>query len=238
MLTGAVPFTTTDPLELIHCHVARQPASPAGQAPGVPEQIAAIVLKLLSKNAEERYQTAAGVEADLRACLRAWESTGTIDPFPLGAHDVPDQLRLPEKLYGRERDLATLLAAFDQVAADGTTRLVLVSGAAEVGKSSVVHQLRTVVGPPRGLFASGKLDQYRRDVPYTPLAQAIQGLVRWILGQGETELERWRDAIREAVGPNGQLIVNLVPELEVVIGQQPAVPRSCRRRMHTAASER
>ena len=181
-------------------------------------------MKLLAKTAEERYQTAAGVAADLGRCLAEWEAHRHIDLFPLGAHDVSDRLLIPEKLYGREREIDALLASFDRVVASGTPELVLVSGYSGIGKSSVVNELHKVLVPPRGLFASGKFDQYKRDIPYATLAQAFQSLVRPLLGQSEAELGRWRDALREALGPNGQLMVNLVPELELVIGTQPPVP--------------
>src|SRR5262249_42328113 len=160
MLTGTLPFTATDPAELIHSHFARQPPPPAARAPGIPAPIAAIVLKLLSKTADDRYQTAAGLESDLRRCLVAWESEGRIDPFPLGTHDMPDQLRFREKLYGREREIATLLACFDRVVAERRPALVLVSGYSGVGKSSVVHQLNAPLVRQRGLFAAGKFDQH------------------------------------------------------------------------------
>jgi len=192
-------------------------------------------MKLLAKTAEERYQTAAGVEADLRRCLAEWESHSRIDPFLLGAYDVSDRLQIPQKLYGRERDIDTLLASFDRVATNGTPELVLVSGYAGIGKSSVVNELHRALVPSRGLFASGKFEQYKRDIPYATLAQAFQSLVRPILGQSEAELGRWRNALREALGPNGQLIVNLVPELELVIGKQPPV-RTCRRGTRRNAS--
>ena len=181
-------------------------------------------MKLLAKTAEERYQTAAGAAADLRRCQVAWEAHGRIDLFPLGAHDVSDRLLIPEKLYGREREIDALLAAFDRVVANGTPELVLVSGYSGIGKSSVVHELHKVLVPPRGLFVSGKFDQYKRDIPYATLVQAFQSLVRPLLGQSEEELDPWRDALREALGPNGQLIVHLVPALELVIGPQPPVP--------------
>ena len=197
---------------------------PDERVAGVPGPLSAIVMKLLAKTAEERYQTAAGVEADLRRCLAEWESHGRIDPFPLGAHDVSDRLLIPEKLYGREREIDTLLASFDRVVANGTSELVLVSGYSGIGKSSVVNELHKALVPPRGLFASGKFDQYKRDIPYATLGQAFQSLVRSLLTQSEEELGRWREALREALGPNGQLIVNLVPELELVIGKQPPVP--------------
>ena len=223
MLTGTLPFAAADPLEWIHCHIARQPAPP-GERAVVPEPLSTITMKLLAKNAEERYQTASGLEADLRRCLGNWETHGRIDPFPLGAHDPSDRLLIPEKLYGREREIDTLLAAFDRVMAHGTLELVLVSGYSGVGKSSVVNELHKALVPPRGLFASGKFDQYKRDIPYTTLAQAFQTLVRQILAKSEAEVGRWRDALEDAVGPNGQLIVNLIPEVEFVIGKQPPVP--------------
>ena len=182
-------------------------------------------MKLLAKTAEERYQTAAGVEADLRRCLAEWESRGRIDPFPLGAHDVSDRLLIPEKLYGREPEIEALLAAFDRVVARGTPELVLVSGYSGIGKSSVVNELHKALVPPRGLFASGKFDQYKRDIPYATLAQAFQSLVRQILRRERSGSGPMAGCIlREAVGPNGQLIVNLIPELELVIGKQPPVP--------------
>src|SRR6202790_1120293 len=224
MLTGTLPFTAADPMEWVHCHIARQPVPPHERVAGVPITPSAIVMKLLAKTAEERYQTAAGVEADLRRCLAAWESQGRIEPFAPGAHDASDRLRIPEKLYGREREIEALLASFDRVVATGTLELVLVSGYAGIGKSSVVSELHKALVPPRGLFASGKFDQYKRDIPYATLGQAFQSLVRSLLSQSEAELSRWRDSLNEALGPNGQLIVNLVPELELVIGRQPPVP--------------
>jgi PAS domain S-box-containing protein len=224
MLTGTLPFTAVDPMEWVHCHIARQPVPPHERVVGVQGPLSAIVMKLLAKTGEERYQTAAGVKADLRHCLAAWEAHGWIEPFALGAHDVSDRLLIPEKLYGRGREIDTLLAAFDRVVATGTSELVLVSGYSGIGKSSLVNELHKALVPPRGLFASGKFDQYKRDIPYATLAQAFQSLVRPLLGQSETGLGRWRDALREALGPNGQLIVNLVPELEFVIGKQPPVP--------------
>jgi PAS domain S-box-containing protein len=223
MLTGQLPFTAADPMEWVHSHIARQPVPPNEQVAGVPRPLSAIVMKLLAKTAEERYQTTAGVEADLRRCLAEWEATGRIGPFQLGAHDASDRLVIPEKLYGREREIDALVAVFDRVVAQGPTELVLVSGYAGIGKSAVVNELHKALVPPRGLFASGKFDQYKRDIPYATLGQAFQSLVRSLLSQSEAELGRWRDSLSDALGPNGQLIVNLVPELELVIGKQPPV---------------
>jgi PAS domain S-box-containing protein len=223
MLTGTLPFTAADPMEWVHCHIARQPMSPSERVGGVPGPLSAIVMRLLAKTAEERYQTAAGVEADLQRCLTKWESHGCIDPFPLGAYDVSDRLLIPEKLYGREAEIEMLFASFDRVVTDGTPELVLVSGYSGIGKSSVVNELHKVLVPPRGLFASGKFDQYKRDIPYATLGQAFQGLVGSLLTRSEADLGWWRGTLREALGPNGQLIVNLVPELELIIGRQPTV---------------
>jgi predicted ATPase len=156
--------------------------------------------------------------------LEGMEAHGHINSFQLGAHDVSSRLLIPEKLYGREREIEALLASFDRVVSNGTPELVLVSGYSGIGKSSVAHELHKALVPPRGLFASGKFDQYKRDIPYATLAQAFQSLVRPLLGQPEAELGRWRDALHEALGPNAQLIVNLVPALELVIGKQPPVP--------------
>ena len=223
MLTGKLPFTATDPMEWVHCHIARQPVPPSERVAGVPGPLSATVMKLLAKTAEERYQTAAGVEADLRRDLAEWESNGRIELFPLGAEDAPDRLLIPERLYGREREIDTLLASFKRVAANGAFELVLVSGYSGIGKSSVVNELHKVLVPPRGLFASGKFDQFKRDIPYATVGQAFQSLVRSLLTQSEKELNRWRLSLSEALGPNGQLMVNLIPELEFVIGKQPPV---------------
>src|ERR1700687_1438980 len=223
LLTGTLPFTAADPMEWVHCHIARQPAPPDERVACLPGPLSAIVIKLLAKTGEERYQTAAGVEADLRRCLAEWERHGRIEPFSLGGCDASDRLLIPEKLYGREPEIDTLITSFDRVVATGTVELVLVSGYSGIGKSSVVNELHKVLVPPRGLFASGKFDQYKRDIPYATLGQAFQSLVRSLLSRSEAELGRWRESLSEALGPNGQLIVNLVPELELVIGKQPPV---------------
>jgi PAS domain S-box-containing protein len=224
MLTGSLPFTASDPMEWVHCHIARQPIPPKERLKNVPASVSAIVMKLLAKTAEERYQTAAGAESDLRRCLAEWETQRRIDEFPLGDHDTSDRLLIPEKLYGRAHEIDTLLASFERVVASGTPELVLVSGYSGIGKSSVVNELHKVLVPPRGLFASGKFDQYKRDIPYATLARALQSLIRPLLSKSEAELQNWRDALQEALGPNGRLIVDLVPELKLIIGEQPPVP--------------
>jgi PAS domain S-box-containing protein len=224
MLTGTLPFTASDPMEWVHCHIARQPTPPCEKVSGVPPAVSAIVMKLLAKTAEERYQTAAGVESDLRRCLAEWETQHRIDEFPLGEHDTPDRLLIPEKLYGRESEIGALLTAFDRVVAGGKPELTLVSGYSGVGKSSVVNELQKSLVPPRGLFASGKFDQYKRDIPYATLAQAFQSLVQRLLGKSEADLAPWRNSLRDALGANARLIIELIPELELIIGHQPPAP--------------
>jgi PAS domain S-box-containing protein len=224
MLTGVLPFTARDPMEWVHCHIARTPMPPHQRLEMIPAPISRLVMKLLAKTAEERYQTAAGVEHDLRQCHEEWETRGRIDEFALAEHDMAARLLIPEKLYGRSREVAALLGAFNQVVATGVPELVLVSGYSGIGKSSVVSELHKVLVPPRGLFAAGKFDQFKRDVPYATVAQAFQSLVRQILSKSEADLQGWRDALHEALGPNGLLIVDLIPELELVIGKQPPVP--------------
>jgi PAS domain S-box-containing protein len=223
MLTGRLPFAAADPMEWIHCHIARQARPPGERVKGVPGALSSIVMKLLAKAAEDRYQTAAGVEADLQRCLVEWEARGRIVEFPLGTCDLSDQLLIPEKLYGRKREIGILTSAFDRVVSHRATELVLISGYSGVGKSSIVSELHKALVPSRGLFASGKFDQYKRDIPYATLAQAFQTVVRSILTQGEGEIDWWRRSLLDALGPNGALIVNLVPEVELIIGNQPPV---------------
>jgi len=223
MLTGALPFTAADPMEWVHCHLARRPATPAERLREIPGAVSAIVMKLLAKRAEDRYQTAAGLESDLRRCQTEWDALNRIDEFPLGEHDTPDRLLIPEKLYGRRREVETLLAAFDRVVSGGAPELVLVSGYSGIGKSSVVNELQPVLVPPRGVFASGKFDQYKRDIPYSTLAQAFASLIRPLLGKSEADLAPWRDAL-QALGPNAGLIADLVPEVKLIIGEPPPVP--------------
>jgi serine/threonine protein kinase len=213
MLTGSLPFAASEPMEWVHCHIAKQPIPPGNRVQSVPGPVSAIILKLLAKTPEERYQTAAGVESDLRRCLEDLDREHGVRDFSLGEHDTPDRLQIPEKLYGREREIETLLASFDQIVNGGLPELVLVSGYSGVGKSSVVNELQPMLVLPRGLFASGKFDQYKRDIPYSTVAQAFQSLIRSLLTKSETELGKWRHELLDALDQNGQLIVDLVPEL-------------------------
>jgi PAS domain S-box-containing protein len=224
LFTGKLPFAASDAMGWLHCHLAQ--AAPRADAVEnhVTEQLGAIVEKLLAKAPEGRYQTAAGLESDLRRCLDSIEKFGTIHEFALGSEDVPAGLVIPERLYGREREVESLMGAFDRVVRTGEIEVVLVSGHSGIGKSSVVYELHGALVQPRGHLASGKFDQYRRDIPYATLAEAFGSLVRAILTESEVELARWRAVILEALGPSGRLLTDLIPELELVIGPQPPVP--------------
>ncbi|WP_212626258.1 AAA family ATPase [Pseudomonas sp. PP3] len=224
MITGSLPFTASDPIEWVHCHIAKQPQPPSARVGTVPEMLSQIIMKLLAKTAEERYQTAASVEHDLGRCLADLQSLGRIPLFALGEQGTSDRLLIPEKLYGREQEVYTLIAAFDRVIASSTPELVLVTGYSGIGKSSVVNELHKALVPPRGIFASGKFDQYRRDIPYSTLVQAFQSLVRTLLGKNDTELAQWREALQTALDTNARLITDLIPELRLIIGEPPPVP--------------
>jgi PAS domain S-box-containing protein len=224
LLTGGLPFTASDPMEWVHRHIAFQPEPPCRRLRSVPAPLSDITMKLLAKNAEDRYQTAEGLTADLEECLAQWRRHGRIEPLALGEHDLSDRLMIPEKLYGREAEVQTLIDAFGRVAAGGGANLLLIAGYSGVGKSALVSELHKALVPMRGLFASGKFDQYKRGIPYATLAEAFQKLVHPLLGKGEAELEEWRRAFREALSSDGRLMTDLVPELSLVIGEQPPVP--------------
>ncbi len=223
MLTGVLPFTATDAMEWVHCHIARTPAPPSARV-SAPALLSNIIMKLLAKTAEDRYQTAAGVEHDLQRCLTDWQRQRRIDEFPLDEHGAPDRLLIPEKLYGREREVNTLCAAFTRVVSSNVPELILVSGYSGIGKSSVVNELHKVLVPPCGLFASGKFDQYKRDIPYATLVRAFQGLVRSLLGKPDAELATWRGTFLEALDSNARLMTDLIPELKLIIGEPAPVP--------------
>ena len=238
VMTGRLPFTADDPIEWVYCHIARKPDTPTELLDAIPSQLSAIIMKLLAKTPEDRYQTAAAVERDLKRCLHNMETQGIIEEFPLGESDCPERLLMPERLYGRDNQVATLLAAFDHVVVGGHPRLVLVSGGPGIGKSSLVNELHKVLVQPRRLFASGKFDQLTRDIPYATVAQALQSLIRPLLSRPETELRIWRDQLRQAVDPNGALIIELIPDLEFIIGKQLAArdvsPAEAKTRMQSA----
>ncbi|MCY1064617.1 AAA family ATPase [Nannocystis sp. RBIL2] len=224
LLTGQLPFRAGDLLEWVHCHVARSPRAPVELVPAVPAAVSAVVLKLLAKMAEDRYQTARGLQHDLERCWAAWRAEGRIEPFVLGAHDLPDRLEIPQRLHGRAAELDALRAAFTRVMERGTPALLLVSGGTGVGKSALVQELQRPAVHERGCFVAGKCEQYRRDVPYAGFAQACTALVEQLLTQGEEHLAIWRERLRQALGPSARLVFDVVPRLELVVGPQPPPP--------------
>jgi len=224
MLAGRLPFEARDPPEWVHCHVARAPTPPSRVVADIPETVARIALKLLAKAAEDRYQTAAGLRHDLARCLEAWRARGRIDPFPLGERDASDRLQIPQKLYGRDEELALLLRAFRRVVETGSPELVLVSGYSGIGKSSLVHELQEPIVRERGLFVAGKFDRLGRDVPYSTILEVLREVVLDTLAESEEGLGEWKRRLEEALGSSAQLIVEVIPELELVIGRQPSVP--------------
>lgn len=223
MLTGRVPFQSKDPLELIHSHIARQPIQIQQLNPEVPNAIANVVSKLIAKNAEDRYQTAKGLLADLELCREQLEMTGTIVEFQPGKLDVLSQLLIPQKLYGRETQVNLLLDAFERVS-KGSRELMLVSGYSGIGKSSVVYEVNKPITEKRGYFISGKFDQFKRNIPYASLIQAFSSLMQQLLTESANELEKWRSKILAAVGANGQVIIDVIPEVELIIGKQVEIP--------------
>jgi PAS domain S-box-containing protein len=237
LMTGQLPFATTDILELVHCHIAKQPTPPHELNATVPKIISDMILKLMAKNAEDRYQSAWGIKADLERLVEQFKENKQMGNIPLALHDVSDQFHIPQKLYGRETEIAALLAAFERVATRGTVdearrknegisnselkvKMMLVSGYPGVGKSALVQELYKPITAKRGYFISGKFDQFQRDIPYSAIANALQKLVRQLLNEPEEKLQQWRSRLLEALGSNGQLIADVIPEVELIIGKQ------------------
>ncbi|MEJ6487007.1 AAA family ATPase [Nostoc punctiforme UO1] len=224
MLTGQLPFQGKDPLEWVHCHIAQSPPSPKKLNSDIPQMLCDIIIKLLSKVAEQRYQSALGLQFDLEWCLKQLETTGEIQSFVLGEQDISERFQIPQKLYGREQEIAKLLQVFERVVNQGKPELVCVSGYAGVGKSSLVKEIHKPIVRERGVFICGKFDQYKRDIPYSTIVQAFQTLARQILTQPEDQLANWKKRIQAALGNNGKLIADVIPEVELIVGEQPPIP--------------
>ncbi len=223
LLTGTPPFQGRDALEWFHAHLAQSPRPPHERVPGLPLALSAIVMKLLAKVAEERYQSAEGLRADLERCREGLQR-GVHALFPLGEKDSATGFQLPQRLHGREATVARLLQGFERVAQGGPPELLLVHGASGMGKTAVVNELHKPVVARRGFFLGGRFDPGRRDIPYATLAQALHGLVQQLLAGSDEELAAWRERLRQAWGDQGQLMVSLVPQLELVAGPQPPLP--------------
>ncbi|MBD2042518.1 ATP-binding sensor histidine kinase [Microcoleus sp. FACHB-672] len=252
ILAGRLPFQSTDPLELVHCHIAKMPVSPHQLNSEIPKAVSDIVMKLLAKTAEDRYQTALGLKADLEACFIQLETTGTIGNFIVGERDKSGQFLIPQKLYGRDAEVAILMNAFVRVAcpqdnrvganvvekfieeqvtfspdspAQGKSEMMLVAGYSGIGKSALVNEIHKPIVAARGYFIAGKFDQYKRNIPYASLIQAFQSLMRQLLTESSEQIEAWKQKLLEAFGPNGQVIIDVIPEVELIVGKQQPVPQ-------------
>lgn len=224
MLTGQLPFNVTDSMELVHCHIAKQPVPLQQINPEIPKAVSDIVIKLLAKTAEERYQSAFGLKIDLEICLTQLQNNGKIANFSLCQQDFSSQLQIPQKLYGREKELAQLLACFDRVS-EGETEMIMVAGYSGIGKSALVHEIHKPIVRQRGYFIDGKFDQYKRNIPYSSLIQAFQELVRQLLTESEAQIQIWKNQLIDALSANAQVIIDVIPELQLIIGKQPSVPQ-------------
>ncbi|NEQ37502.1 MAG: AAA family ATPase [Okeania sp. SIO3I5] len=237
LLTGTLPFNSDDALELIHAHIAISP-DPLSNSVVLggdlcPPTLSDIVLKLMGKNAESRYQSALGLKYDLEKCRKQWLETGKIESFELGEQDRSDRFLIPEKLYGREKEVQALLDAFERVAhppqtplskGGGRAEMILVAGFSGIGKTAVVNEVHKPIVKQRGYFIKGKFDQFNRNVPFSAFVQAFRSLMGQILSESDAELANWKTQILEALGNNGQVLIDVIPELEAVIDKQPPVP--------------
>ncbi len=224
ILAGQLPFNSNDPMELVHSHIAKQPRSLNQLNPEIPTAVVDIVMKLLAKTAEERYQSARGLLADLEKCLKQLEESGQIKDFTAGKLDRFGQFLIPQKLYGRETEVATLIAAFERVAV-GSAEMMLVSGYSGIGKTCVVQEVHKPIVRQRGYFIAGKFDQFKKNIPYSALIQAFQELIRQLLTETSDNIEIWKKQLVKALGQNGRVIIDVIPEVELIMGEQPEVPQ-------------
>ncbi len=237
LLTGELPFQSRDPMELVHCHIAKSAPLVHDKHSKIPFVLSEIVKKLIAKNAEERYQSGLGLKYDLENCLTQLQETGKIEDFEIGRQDVSDRFIIPDKLYGREAEVETLLQAFERVSnppqtplvngEEGRSEMMLVSGFSGIGKTAVVNEVHKPIVRQRGDFIKGKFDQFNRNIPFSAFVQAFRDLMGQLLTEGETKIKQWKKKILDAVGENGQVIIEVIPELERIIGEQsPAVELS------------
>ncbi|MEO1374090.1 MAG: AAA family ATPase, partial [Cyanobacteria bacterium J06635_10] len=249
LLTGELPFKSDDAVELVHCHIAKQPPrinkphpnSLLGNKPHpnpllvkereeeIPEVISNIVMKLMAKNAEDRYQSAFGLKYDLEICLQQIKETGIIENFQIAQKDICDRFLIPEKLYGREKEVEQLLAAFSRVAGitpaescdEGKAELMLVAGFSGIGKTAIVNEVHKPIVKQRGYFIKGKFDQFNRSIPFSAFVQAFRDLMGQLLSESDAQLSSWKSKVLQALGESAQVIIEVIPELEQIIGKQP-----------------
>ncbi|MEG4346965.1 AAA family ATPase, partial [Microcoleus sp. A003_D6] len=234
LLTGVLPFQSNDPMELVHSHIAKQSPNMNQPHPNsrrlagevafpIPQVLCDIVMKLMAKNAEDRYQSALGLKYDFEKCLTQLQETGEIQSFEIAQRDLCDRFLIPDKLYGRETEVETLLQAFDRVS-EGATEMMLVAGFSGIGKTAVVNEVHKPIMRQRGYFIKGKYDQFNRNIPLSAFVQAFQDLIGQILTESDAQIQQWKNKILEAVGENGQILVEIIPELAKIIGEQPPTP--------------
>ncbi|KYC40505.1 serine/threonine protein kinase [Scytonema hofmannii PCC 7110] len=223
LLTGELPFDSNDPMELVHCHIARSPRLVHEINPQIPSVISEIVSKLMAKNAEDRYQSALGLKYDLETCWQQIKESDIVRYFPIAQRDVCDRFIIPDKLYGRETEIETLLQAFERVSL-GATEIMLVEGFSGIGKTAVVNEVHKPIVQQRGYLVKGKFDQFQRNIPFSAFVQAFRDLMGQLLTESDPQIQHWKSKILDAVGENGQVIIEVIPELEKIIGEQPPVP--------------
>ncbi|MBC2716590.1 MAG: sigma 54-interacting transcriptional regulator [Desulfobacteraceae bacterium] len=224
ILTGHLPFESTDPLELVHQHLAKQPEAPDKTDPAIPVVVAEIIMKLLSKNAEDRYLSGQGLIKDLKLCYQQYESTGQIEPFPLAEEDYPEKLRISQKIYGRNQEIEKLMEIFKNTS-QGSIHMAVISGNPGVGKTSLVQEIHKPLTREKGYFIVGKFDPFHQNVPYSALVLAFQELVKQLLAESEENLRHWKVRLLSALGVYGQIIIDVIPDMELVIGPQPPVKK-------------
>ena len=222
LLTGRLPFEADDSMGWVYCHIAKTPEAPHVLSPKIPQAISALVLKLIAKNARDRYQSASGILRDLEICQKMFE-TGKTQPFTVGKYDISERFSIPQTLYGRETEVESLLNAFESVV-DGPSQAIMVGGFSGVGKTALVNEVHKSIVKQRGFFIQGKFDQFQRDVPYLALSQAFSDLMNQILRMSKDKLDKWRSRFQKALEPNAQAVINIVPVLEYILGPQPALP--------------
>lgn len=222
MLTGAVPFMDLHPMMMFHSHIARHPVSPSDIIPTIPRVLSDIVLRMIEKTPEDRYQNSYGLKVDLETCRSHLRNTGNIEPFTIGRHDISKRFNIPQKLYGREAEIEKLLASYEGICRGGK-EVMLIAGPPGIGKTALVRELDKAIVEKNGYFISGKYEPLRKDVPISALIQAIMGLVREMLAESQKRISIWKDRILTAVGNNGRVITDVIPDVELILGPQPDV---------------
>ena len=223
MLACEPPFTSADPIELTYCHIAKKPAPPVSDIFQIPGVITNIIMKLLSKNPEDRYQSAYAIRHDFEECLSMLDSTGNIREFAIAGKDIPEWLSISGRIYGRQDEKTILKKVFERVC-KGYTEMVLITGHAGVGKTSLIQESFRTARDSKAFFIEGKYEKYKRDIPYSGIIQAFRGLVKMLLTERKETLDEWKEKLLDSLGQNGQVVINVIPEIELIIGKLPALP--------------